>query len=318
MKVKVSFVIISLNGGDVVVKTVESIKNLKTKYRFDIFLVDNGSTDGSPEKVKRKFKDVKVIRLKKNIGTAAYDSAIKKSKADYIFFTGGDVEVKKDMLDELVDFLDRNNNVVQATPKYINFNNRKKIDLGGTWLSKSFYSGIFKNDTLGNKDMEIPYIGTGLIRMDFIRKFGYLFDNNYFFYGEYVDLGMRIRLFGYKVYYIPSSIVYHIGSMSRNIHKSYFLTFLMERNLLRTFFTTLSIKNIILLKPYVLLMRVIAMVRDLVKLRPLEAAARLYAMLWVIFNINTIIRKRKVIQKMRKVKDKELFNFFSERYLFRG
>ena len=317
MAVKVSFVIISLNGGNIVVKTVESIKSLKTKYKFDIFLVDNGSTDGSPEKVKKKFKDAKVIKLKKNVGTAAYDRAIKQSKAEYIFFTGGDVELKKDMLDKLVDFLDTNPEVAQATPKYINFYKRNKTDLGGTWLSKSFYSGTFKDDTLGNGAIEIPYIGTGLIRKSFIDKFGYLFDNDYFFYGEDVDLGMRIRLLGYKIYYIPISIVYHIGSASRSIHKPYYLTFLMERNLLRTFFTTLSIKNIILLKLYVFLMRFVAIVRDLIRLSPIEAAARLYAILWVLFNFNKIMRKRKIIQKMRKADDEVLFKLFSEKYLFK-
>ncbi|MBI2523086.1 glycosyltransferase [Candidatus Woesearchaeota archaeon] len=317
MTIKVSFVIISLNGGDIVVKTVGSIKSLKTKYKFDIFLVDNGSTDGSPEKVKKKFKNIKVIKLKKNVGTAAYDHAIKQSKAEYIFFTGGDVELKKDMLDKLVDFLDTNLEVAQATPKYINFYKRNKADLGGTWLSRSFYSGTFKDDALGNKNIEIPYIGTGLIRKNVIDKFGYLFDNDYFFYGEDVDLGLRLRMLGYKVFYIPDSIAYHLGSASRSIHKPYYLTFLMERNLLRTFFTTLEIKDIVLLLPYALLMRFIAIVRDTLTLKFMEAFARIYSILWVIFNFNLIIKKRKAVQKIRKVEDKALFKLFSEKYLFR-
>ena len=300
------------------INAIISIKKLRTKCKYDIFVVDNGSKNNTSKLIKEKFKDVKFIKLQKNIGTAAYDAAIKKSKSKYIYFTGCDIEVKSNMLDDLVEFLEKNPNVMQAAPKYMNFHNRGEIDLGGTWLSKSFYSGTFKNARLGNKNIEIPYIGTGLIRKSFIDRFGYLFDNNYFFYGEDVDLGMRIRLSGHKVYYIPNSIVYHIGSASRKIHKSYFLTFLMERNLLRTFFTTLSLKNIILFKPYVLLMRVIAIVRDLVRLQPTEAAARLYAILWIISNFNKIMRKRKSIQKIRKVDDKELFKFFSEKYLFRS
>jgi|TARA_Y100000310_G_scaffold343620_1_gene452134 GT2 family glycosyltransferase len=317
MDVKVSFIIISLNGGNVAVNSINSIKNLKTKYNFNIFFVDNGSKDGSVKKVKNRFGDVKVIRLHKNVGTAAYDAAIKKSKAEYLFFTGGDVEFKVDMLDELVDFLDNNPDVAQAAPKYINYYNRKRIDLGGTWLSRSFYSGVFKNNALGDKNIEIPYIGTGLIRTDTIKKFGYLFDNDYFFYGEDVDLGLRIRLLGQKIYYIPSSIVYHIGSASRNIHKPYYLTFLMERNLLRTFFTTLSMKNVILLNPYVFLIRLIAIARDLLKFNFMEALARIKAIFWVVLNLHKIIKKRKAIQKIRTIKDKELFKFFSERYLLK-
>ena len=317
MRTDVSFVILSYNDAKIVINAIKSIKKLKTKYKFDIFVVDNGSKDGTPEMLRIAFKDIKIIKLPKNIGTAAYDKAIKKTSSKYIYFTGCDVEVKEDMLDKLVDFLENNKEVVQATPKYIDFKNRKNIDLGGTWLSRSFYSGTFKDNTLGNKNIEIPYIGTGLIKTNFIKKFGYLFDNNYFFYGEDVDLGIRIRLMGFKIFYIPNSIVYHKGSVSRKIHKSSKLTYLMERNLLRTFFKTLSIKNILLLLPYVLFMRLIAIIKDLAALKFANVFARIKAILWVIFNFNLIIKKRKKIQKMRKVKDKELFRLFSEKYLLR-
>src|SRR3989338_62552 len=218
MKIKISFVILSYNDGEMVINAIRSIKSLKTKDSYDIFVVDNGSESGTAKIIKEKFKDVKLIELKKNIGTAAYDAAIKKSDAKYIYFTGCDIEVKNDMLDRLANFLEKNKDTVQAAPKYISIYDKKTIDLAGTWLSRSFYSGTFKDNTLGSKPIEIPYIGTGLIRKDFIGKFGYLFDSGYFFYGEDVDLGLRIRLMGYKIYYIPDSIVYHAGSMSRKIH----------------------------------------------------------------------------------------------------
>ena len=318
MKTKVSFVILSHNDLGMVIKAISSIKKLKTKHKYDIFVVDNGSQDSTPKIIKKKFRDVKVIELPKNVGTAAYDRAIKKTDSKYIFFTGCDIEVKNDMLDKLVNFLEKNSEAVQAAPKYINFHNRGKIDLGGTWLSKSFYSGTFKNSTLGSKNIEIPYIGTGLIRKSFIDKFGYLFDNNYFFYGEDVDLGLRIRLLGKKVYYIPDSIVYHVGSLSRKIHKPAHLTYLMERNLMRTLLTSLSWKNIILFDLYVFFMRLIAILKDLLTLRFGNALARLKAIFWILFNFNSIMKKRKTIQNMRKVDDKELFKLFSERYLFEG
>lgn len=317
MRTDVSFVILSYNDAKMVINAIRSIKKLKTKYKFDIFVVDNGSKDNTPELVKIAFKNIKIIKLPKNIGTAAYDKAIKKSSSRYIYFTGCDVEVKEDMLDKLVDFLENNKQAVQAAPKYLDFKNRKKIDLGGTWLSRSFYSGTFKNSTLGNSSIEIPYIGTGLIRADFIKKFGYLFDNDYFFYGEDVDLGLRIRILGFKVFYIPSAIVYHKGSVSRKLHKPSKLTYLMERNLLRTFFKTISKRNVLLLLPYVLLMRFIAIIKDVVTLKFANAFARIKAILWVIFNFNLIIKKRKKIQKMRKVNDGYLFKLFTEKYLLR-
>jgi len=317
MKTKVSFVILSHNDAKMVINAIKSIKKLKTKYKFDIFVVDNGSKDDTPELVKIAFKDIKIIRLTKNIGTAAYDKAIKLTNNKYIYFTGCDIEVKQDMLDKLVDFLENNKQAAQTAPRYIDIKNKNNIDLAGTWLSKSFYSGTFKDTTLGNSNIEIPYIGTGLIKTNFIKKFGYLFDNDYFFYGEDVDLGLRIRLLGYKTFYIPDSIVYHLGSISRKLHQPSKLTYLMERNLLRTFFKTVSKRNILLLLPYVFLMRFIAVIKDLVTLKFANVFARIKAILWVIFNFNKILKNRKKIQKMRKVNDRYLFKSFTEKYLLR-
>lgn len=316
MKTDVSFVILSHNDSEMALKAVSSIKKLKTRYKYDIFIVDNGSKDNTPKKIKQKFKGINVIELPKNIGTAAYDAAVKKSNAKYIYFTGCDIEVKESMLDLLIDFLKKNRNVAHAAPKYLSAN-KDKIDLAGTWLSRSFYSGTFKNDFLGNKNTEIPYIGTGLIRKSAIDKFGYLFDNDYFFYGEDVDLGLRLRLLGYKIFYIPSSIVYHAGSVSRKLHKPYHLTFLMERNLIRTFLTTLEAKNIVLLSPYVFLMRLIAAIKDILTLKPMGAGARLYAIFWVSINLGKIMEKRREIQGMRNVKDRELFRYFTEWHLLK-
>jgi len=175
----------------------------------------------------------------------------------------------------------------------------------------------FKNNALGDEAVEIPYMGTGLIRNSIIKKFGYLMDNDYFFYGEDVDLGLRLRLTGWKIYYMPDSIVYHKGSASRKIHTQYFLTYLMERNLLTTFFKNMEMKSIILFLPYVMLMRGIAILKDLIKLRFIGPLARISAILWIFFRFNFISKKRKIIQKLRKVKDEDIFRLFSEKYLFK-
>ena len=316
MRAKVSFVILSHNDAEMVVAAVKSIQRLKTRYAYDIYVVDNGSRDGTPDLVKKEFKDVKVIKLPKNIGTAAYDAAIKKSKSEYIFFTGCDVELREDMIGKLVGFLEKSKNIAQAAPKYIDFYNRKKIDLAGTWLSRSFYSGTFKDSALGDKPAQIPYMGTGLIRRDVINKFGYLFDEDYFFYGEDVDLGLRIMLIGLKVYYLPDAVVYHKGSMSRSIHKPAYLAYLMERNLLTTFFKILSGKSILLLLPYVLSARLMAIIMDVLTLKIKNAFARIKAIFWVAFNFGRIIEKREKLQRLRKFSDKEMFKVFSERCLF--
>ena len=314
----VSFVILSFNDAKMVMRAVESIRRLQTRYAYDIFVVDNASKDRTADRVERECKKVNVIRLPKNIGTAAYDAAMKQSRAKYIYFTGCDIEVKEDMLDKLIGVLEEDDSVAQAAPKYLSLHDKKSIDLGGTWLSRSFYSGTFKDNALGEKTQEIPYIGTGLLRRDFINKWGYLFDNDYFFYGEDVDLGLRIRLEGMKVMYVPDSIVYHAGSLSRSIHRPAKLTYLMERNLLRTLFTSLFWWNILLFLPYVLIMRIVAMVKDILTLRFTNAAARLGAILWIFLHPGKVWGKRSVVQKTRKVSDANILGHFSEKHMWKS
>jgi len=317
-KIKVSFVFVNRNNTEIILNALKSLYKVGSKYNFEVFVVDNNSEDDTVNSIKKAFPKVNVIGLKKNIGTAAFDIAIPKCKGQYVYFTPGDVRFEKKFLYALVDFLEKNKDAAQASPKLINYSDKSKVDMGGTWLSRAFYSGAFKDNILGNKNVEIPYMGAGLIRKDIIKKFGYLYDKDYFFYGEDVDLGVRLMLLGFKVFYIPSSIVYHIGSISRDTSNAHHLTFLMEKNLLTTFFKTLEFGNVVVLLPYALLLRLLAFFRDLARLRLRDGFARIFAIIWVVLNFWPILKKRGKIQKMRKVKDKELFKFFSERYLFRS
>jgi len=69
--------------------------------------------------------------------------------------------------------------------------------------------------------------------------------------------------------------------------------------------------------PYVAALKLLAVAKDIIKLQFLTLFFRIKAVLWVIFNMPKILRKRAKLQKMRQVKDKEILKLFSEKYLFR-
>jgi len=315
MKADVAFVLLSFNDSEHVLKAVSSIRRLKTRIPYAITIVDNGSSDRTPEIVREKFKDVAIIRLQKNIGTAAFNRIVPKLKCKYLFFAGSDFEFREDMLNPLVDFLERNEACALVSPKCFDFHSREKVQAGGTWLSRSFYSGRIEDNSLGEVPVEIPYRGMGLIRVDALKKIKYLYDPDYFFYGEDVDLGMRLRLLGYSICFHPKSIVYHHGSLSRRIHDKHLLTYLMERNLLRTFLTTFSFATIMLYVSYVLAARLFAIVRDLVTLSWSNAFSRVLALLWMPVNILTILKKRRQVQRSRVVSDDVIIDCLTEKYV---
>ena len=308
----VSVVIVNFNGKELLKIILESIK--KSTFRnVEILIVDNSSTDGSQEFIKKNYKNVELIENKENLGYSGINSGIKYCKGKYIFFTNNDIYLDKNCIKKLMRALEKNKDVGIASPKVVNYFN-KSLKSCGTWVSRSFYNGHFKCKHDFAK--EIPYNGIAMIRKSIIGQFGYLFDNDYFIYAEDLDLGLRTRLLGYKVMHIPDAILYHMHGLTSRNQKNYVQTYRMERNLLTTFIKVLSAKNIILYFPYVVGMRFAGMMKDIVTFNFARAVARLFAMLSVVANIPLILIKRKLVQNLRKKNDSFLLDIFSERYLF--
>src|SRR3989338_4844277 len=166
---KVSIVIVNYNGKDLTLNLLKSISKLNYK-NYEIILVDNASTDGTQEIMKNIFKNVKLVENKKNLGYSGTNSSIKYCKGKYILFLNNDMELDKNCLSELIKTAESDENAIMVAPRLVNFYD-KKLKSGGTWLSRAFYNGHIKgNDKETTK--EIPYLGVGLIKKDFVEMFG--------------------------------------------------------------------------------------------------------------------------------------------------
>ena len=316
----ISLVIVNYNGQGIIKMCLSSLLKINyPKNKYEIVVVDNASTDESISIIK-KFQKVKVIKNKSNLGYSGINSALRYCKGKYILFLNNDIEVDKDCIKSLVKAIESDKDAAMAAPRLVNFYN-KKLKSNGTWISRAFYNGHIKDN---NEDSfkqlhykEIPYLGVGLIKKEFVDMFGYLFDPDYFIYAEDIDLGLRIRLNGKKVLFEPKAVMYHMHAATTQKAGRAFTTFLMERNLLTTFFKIFSIKNIVLHLPYVVFARFAAIARDLAMLRIDIAFSRLRAMFSILFNINPILKKRSQTQKFRQVDDEYILKVFGEKYLFK-
>ena len=311
---KVSIVIVNYNGKSLLDTLLKSVSKLIYK-NYEVIVVDNNSSDGSQEFVRKNYKKAKLVENNKNLGYSGINSAIKFCNGKYVLFLNNDMGLDKHSVSQLVNTITSGKDIVMAAPRLVNYYN-KNFKSGGTWISRAFYNGHIKGNGKGTTK-EIPYMGVGLIRKDFIDMFGYIFDPDYFIYGEDVDLGLRIRLAGKKAVFEPKSIMYHMHSATMQKSLKSFSAYLMERNLLTTFFKIFEVKNIALLLPYVLFARFVAMLRDLLALRIDIFFARLRAILWIMLNLNPIIKKRNEAQRFRKADDKYILKAFSENYLFK-
>ena len=313
----ISLLVVNYNGKDILDICLPSLeKQNYPKNRYEIIVVDNASTDGSIQFLKKKYPKVKVVQNKKNQGYVGINHGLKKCKGKYIYFLNNDLTLEKNCLRYLVEELQKNEDVALAVHKGINYYNKKMVS-GGTWVSRTLYCGHHVPDDKKGV-IEIPYMGSGLIKKSVITAYGYLFDPEYFIYAEDLDLGLRIRLLGMKTVMVRKALCYHMNSITmKRFSTPARNTFLLERNTLITFFKLFSLKTILLLLPFVIASRIAAIAKDVLRGNVKNAYARIQAISWIIIHPALIKRKREIIQKVRRVPDSAVLGIFSEKYIFK-
>lgn len=222
---KVSIIILNYNGIDHLGVCLRSLSK-QTFSNSEIVLVDNGSTDGSIEFVRREFPEVKLILLHTNTGFAvALNKGITETSSPYIALLNNDTEVEPRWLELLVEGLKTYPDVGATACKMLNFYSRDVIDAAGDILTRS---GTAEPRGYGEKDSGQynirqfvfgPCAGAALYRREVFDQVG-LFDESFFMYYEDVDLDFRIQRQGWQVLYVPSSVCYHKrGATSRTMHR---------------------------------------------------------------------------------------------------
>lgn len=219
---------------------------LAVRYSIDnetiVCIADNGSTDGSVEWVAKNFKEVRIIRLERNYGFAGgYNLALKQIDAKYYILLNTDMEVTEGWLKPLIRFMDNNPDVASCQPKIRSINNRDYFEYAGAaggFIDKFGYTfcrgrifDVVEKDESQYDDLTDIFWSTGacmVVRSEaWIRCKG--FDEDFFAHMEEVDLCWRFHKCGYRVSYIPDSIVYHVGGGVLP-YDSNFKTYLNFRN----------------------------------------------------------------------------------------
>jgi GT2 family glycosyltransferase len=239
---KTIVVILNWNGLDFLKLFLEIVIKNSVDSETSVCVADNGSTDGSPEWVSENFKDVILIRLDKNYGFAGgYNMAIDKLEAKYFVLLNSDIEVTKGWLQPLVRFMEKNMQVASCQPKILSFYQKDYFEhagAAGCYIDKYGYpfcrGRIFdkiEKDTGQYNEQTDIFWSTGacmIVRSDAWKKCGG-FDPMFFAHMEEIDLCWRFNKAGYRVSYIPDSVVYHIGGGSLS-YSSPFKTYLNFRN----------------------------------------------------------------------------------------
>ena len=209
-------------------------------YISDIVIVDNGSSDESVDYINKIINndypiEIKLIINSENKGFAeGVNQAIKASKSEYLFLLNNDIELESDAVKNLVQCMEIDDNTFSVSSKMVQYNNRNLIDdTGDSYTLLAYTKKLGNNQDINTRsdycEVFSTCAGAGLYKKSLIEDIGY-FDGEFFAYMEDVDLSYRAQIYGYKNYYCPNAIVYHIGSATSGSQYNEFKIRLAARN----------------------------------------------------------------------------------------
>ncbi len=311
-----SIIIPNLNGEEFLPSCLESLKKAidQSKISIEIILVDNASSDTSPEiftsfcqKNKIKFQ---LIALTKNHGFAgAVNRGVEASKSDWVVVCNNDLKMDKNWLSLTTKLL---------TSQLLNYSTTKLAAITGTVLNydgsrfesqglKFYYSGKCNNISNGQ-----PFSTTNLLhfssphpiwgasaaltlynRKIFTKLGG--FDEDFFAYEEDVDLSLRLHNLGYKTLYVPQALSYHLGGAT-SYRMGNFRHRMDAKNWIYIILKNYSTFNLLIYSPFILIER-LRNFSGLIKNTPLKDIPRDVFKTYgeVIKNFKKMIKKRKNI-----------------------
>jgi len=304
----VSIVIVNWNGKHHLEHCLPSV--LKQTYvNYEVILVDNGSNDGSVEYVRRKYPAILVITNNQNLGfPKAANIGIKAAKGEYVVTLNNDTVADTHWLTELVKAAETSKKVGMVASKMVRLFQQKVIDSAGVLMDKS---GAAYDRGSGEQDLgqfgslaEVfaPCGGAALWRREMLKDIG-LFDEDYFAYYEDVDLSFRARLAGWQCIYAAKAVAYHVHSASSGGAGSAFKYYMLARNRLWTIAKNLSIRQMIIYSPVIIVYTALMLAYDLVINHRLAAVRGAFD---AIRGIPRILKKRRDIHQKRQISYSEI------------
>ncbi len=221
---KVAIVILNWNGQKYLEQFLPPLIENSERDWVEIYVADNGSTDSSVNFLKENYLSVKLILFDENYGfTGGYNRALEQIDAEYFVILNSDVEVTPNWLEPIIQFMDKNEDVAACQPKIRSYAQKEYFEYAGAaggFIDKYGYPfcrgrilGTLEEDKGQYDDIREIFWATGacmFVRSELFKNSGG-FDEDFFAHMEEIDLCWRLKNSGYKIYYHPSSIVYHVG-----------------------------------------------------------------------------------------------------------
>lgn len=238
-KLDLSVIILNYNTKELLKDCLNSIKKAKkNNYSWEIIVVDNASTDGSAEMVKKEFPEMKLIVNEKNLGFAAGNNVgVKKSSGKYVLFLNPDTIVQPETFSMMIDFMKRYSKTGAATCRVELPSG--KLDYAchrgfpTPWNALTYFSGLAKifpkvkclaGYTLSHLPLEKTHqidsaCGAFLMVRRKAGKEINWWDEDYFWYGEDLDFCYRLKQKNWPIFFVPKTKIIHYKGAASGIQK---------------------------------------------------------------------------------------------------
>jgi GT2 family glycosyltransferase len=240
--VDVSICMVSLNCWRVLEPCLESLLKSQRGLLYEVIVVDNASSDGTPDRLGNRYPWVKVVRNDRNVGfTKANNQAIEQSVGRLILWLNTDTLLEPNSLAALCSFLEAHPKAGIVGPKVLNadgsFQSQCRrgiptpfsslcyfLGLDRIWPEKAVVAGYLLRSLPVDEPSQVDAVSGCclLARREVWDQIGPL-DEEIFGFGEDVDWCVRAKNVGWEVWYTPSSQIVHLkgqgGVHSKPFHK---------------------------------------------------------------------------------------------------
>jgi len=223
-----SIIIVNYNVKEFLQNLLHSIEKASSNISKEIIVIDNASDDGSVEVIKEKFSSVILIENKVNVGFGkANNQGLAIAEGNWILFINPDCIVSEDTFEKMISFFESHPDCGLAGCKILNSDGTLQLacrrSFPGPWTSFTKVTGlsnlfprskIFARYNLTyldeNKTYEVDAVSGSfmMIRKGVYERAGG-FDEQFFMYGEDLDLCYRVQNNGYKVFYVHNTQIIH-------------------------------------------------------------------------------------------------------------
>ena len=319
----ISVVVLNYNTERDTVRCLSSLA--KVDYPdFEVVVVENGSAEGSLRELRRHIAGLKrvlklrFVRLERNRGYAGgCNAGVEAARSNYVVLLSNDTIVNRPYLKELVKTFEKEDGRVGiVVPKVIN---KEQGDL--TVLRGFINIGGIPVDFLpGQREPFFSNAGGCSLFFD-KRIFALPFDNDYFINAEDTYLSWRSLLKGYKCVLAPKAVLTHKSLYSKDRTRTFNSVFHMSKNTFMNVLIFFELVNIFKVLPLLFVQSSLMLITPFFWSRRYKRAIwwKLRSYWWLVKNFRKIWRKRKHIQSLRRVSDRDLsWGFTCRQPLFKG